>query len=71
MKASWVAKVRCPDREIFWVGSFYADGRTDAKRAARRFVSSILPLDTMIVAIARGQVTLSLDGPEIDMEDGK
>ena len=67
MKASWVAKVRCPDREIFWVGSFYADGRTDAKRAARLFVSSILPLDTMIVAIAPGKVTVSLDGPEILM----
>lgn len=68
MKASWVAKVRCPDREVFWVGSFYADGRTDAKRAARRFVISILPLDTMIVAIALGKVTLALDGPEILME---
>lgn len=68
MKASWVAKVRCPDREVFWVGSFYADGRTDAKRAARRFVSSILPLDTIILAIAPGKVTLSLDGPEILME---
>lgn len=68
MKASWVAKVRCPDRDVFWVGSFYADGRTDAKRAARRFVSSILPLDTMIVAIAQGKVTLALDGPEILME---
>lgn len=68
MKASWVAKVRCPDREVFWVGSFYADGRTDAKRAARRFVSSILPLDTMIVAIAPGKLTLTLDGSEIAME---
>lgn len=68
MKASWVAKVRCPDREVFWVGNFEADGRTDAKRAARRFVSSILPLDTMIVAIALGKVTLALDGPEILME---
>ena len=68
MKASWVAKVRCPDRDVFWVGSFYADGRTDAKRAARRFVSSILPLDTTIVAIALGKVTLALDGPEILME---
>lgn len=67
MKASWVAKVRCPDRDVFWVGSFYADGRTDAKRAARRFVSSILPLDTMIVAIAPGKVTVSLGGPEILM----
>ncbi len=69
MKASWVAKVRCLDREVFWVGSFYADGRTDAKRAARRFVSAILPLDTMIVAIAPGKLTLTLDGPEILMED--
>jgi hypothetical protein len=69
MKASWVAKVRCPDREIFWVGSFYADGRTDAKRAARLFVSAILPLDTIILAIAPGKVTLTLDGPEIGMED--
>lgn len=68
MKASWVAKVRCPDKAVFWVGSFYADGRTDAKRAARRFVSSILPLDTMIVAIALGSVTLALDGPEILMD---
>ena len=68
MKASWAAKVRCPDREIFWVGSFYADGRTDAKRAARLFVSAILPLDTIILAIAPGKVTLTLDGPEIAME---
>jgi len=67
MKASWVAKVRCPDREVFWVGNFEADGRADAKRAARRFVSSILPLDTMIVAIAPGKVTVSLGGPEILM----
>ena len=68
MKASWVAKVRCPDKAVFWVGSFYADGRTDAKRAARLFVSAILPLDTMIVAIAPGKLTLTLDGPEILME---
>lgn len=41
MKASWVAKVRCPDREVFWVGSFYADGRTDAKRGTPRGMGHI------------------------------
>lgn len=69
MKASWVAKVRVPDRVEFWVGNFDANGRTEAKRAARLFVSGILPLDTKIISIAPGRVDLVLSGPVVTMED--
>jgi hypothetical protein len=69
MKASWVAKVRVPDRNEFWVGNFEANGRTEAKRAARLFVSGILPLDTKIINIAPGRVDLVLNGPVVTMED--
>lgn len=69
MKASWVAKVRVPDRSEFWVGNFNANGRTEAKRAARLFVSGILPLDTKIISIAPGRVDLVLGGPVVPMED--
>lgn len=69
MKASWVAKVRVPDRSEFWVGNFNANGRTEAKRAARLFVSGILPLDTKIISIAPGRVDLVLNGPVVTMED--
>lgn len=48
MKASWIAKVKVPDRSEFWVGNFEANGRTDAKRAARLFVSGILPLEAAV-----------------------
>ena len=68
-KTTWVAKVRCPDRDVFWVGNFQAAGRTEAKREARRFVSSILPLDTLILGIARGRVEVHLDGPEEPMDE--
>lgn len=66
---NWIIKVRCPDRASFWVGNIQATGRTEAKREARRFVSTILPLDTQIISIARGHITVTLDGPEIPMED--
>lgn len=68
MKASWIAKVRVPDRSAFWVGNFEANGRTDAKRAARLFVSGILPLDTKILCIAPGRVDVVLTGPVLDMD---
>jgi hypothetical protein len=60
----WLVKVRCPDRECLWLGSFEAEGRTEAKREARRFVSRHLPLDTTILAIARGRMQIKFDGPE-------
>jgi hypothetical protein len=68
MKASWVAKVKVPDRNVFWVGNFEANGRTDAKRAARLFVSGILPLDTKILGIAPGRLELVLAGPVVPID---
>lgn len=65
---NWIAKVRVPSREMFWVGHFKADGRTEAKREARRFVSAILPLDTMIIGIALGRVEVIMEGEEIPMD---
>ena len=65
---TWLAKVRCPDREMFWVGHFTADGRTDAKRRARHFVSRILPLETQIISIAQGRIEMKLDGEEIAID---
>ena len=69
MKASWIARVRVPDRAEFWVGNFEANGRTEAKRAARLFVSGILPLDTKIIGIAPGRIDVVLAGPMVPMED--
>lgn len=69
MKASWIAKVKVPDRSEFWVGNFEANGRTDAKRAARLFVSGILPLETKILNIAPGRVDVVFRGPSIPFED--
>ena len=69
MKASWIARVRVPDRADFWVGNFLANGRTEAKRAARLFVSGILPLDTKIIGIAPGRIDVVLAGPMVPVED--
>jgi hypothetical protein len=52
-----------------WVGNFQADGRTDAKRAARRFVSEHLPLDTTILNLALGRVDIHFAGPSMPFED--
>ena len=69
MKASWIARVRVPDRAEFWVGNFLANGRTEAKRAARLFVSGILPLDTKIIGIAPGRIDVVPAGPMVPVED--
>lgn len=66
---TWIAKVRVPNREMFWVGHFDAASRPDAKREARRFVSSILPLDTQIICIAQGRVDVQILGPEIPFNE--
>ena len=65
---SWCAKVRVPNREMFWVGHFQADGRADAKRAAIKHIAAILPLDTQIISIARGKIEITLTGPEIPFD---
>lgn len=49
--------------------NFLANGRTEAKRAARLFVSGILPLDTKIIGIAPGRIDVVLAGPMVPMED--
>lgn len=62
-KQSWAAEVRLPGKDVFWVGPFETTNmRHDAKRAARLYVSSILPLDTMILRIARCE-----NAPKIDV----
>ncbi len=66
---SWIAKVRCTDRQPLWVGNFHAEGRENAKRAARLFVSTHFPLDTAILAIARGEVTVRIDGDLIELTE--
>ena len=59
---TWIVQVKSPDKQPFWVGNVKAPGRTEAKRAARLFVSEILPLDTKILAIAEGEIDIRFDG---------
>lgn len=59
---TWIVQVKSPDKQPFWVGNVEAPGRTEAKRAARLFVSEILPLDTKILAIAEGEIDIRFDG---------
>ena len=35
MIANWIARVKVPEKQEMWVGSFEANGRTDAKVKAR------------------------------------
>lgn len=62
---TWIVKVCVPGKHGMWLGHFEANGRNQAKREARRFVSMHLPLDTLIVAIAQGRVDVTFDGPEM------
>lgn len=66
---SWVVKVQCSGKTPMWCGDFPAQGRTEAKRAARHFVSQHLPLETRILAIAMGRIDIHFEGPEIDESD--
>lgn len=66
--STWVARVKCHEREPLWVGNFTAQGRENAKRAARLFVSQHFPLDTKILAIARGEISISFHEAPIEME---
>jgi hypothetical protein len=66
---SWVARVQVPTKNPMWVGTYPAEDRNQAKREARRFVSSILPLDTQILSIAQGRIDVTLDGPEIPIDE--
>lgn len=59
--ATWIVQIQCPDKKLLWVGNYTAEGREDAKRAARLFVSEHFPLDTKILAIARGHITLRFE----------
>lgn len=68
---TWVVRVRVPERKVFWFGTFTASGRTDAKRAARLFVSEHLPLDTLILGIAPGVMEIKFHGEEIPMDDAE
>lgn len=61
MSKTWIAQVKAGDKHPFWVGNFKAPGRAEAKRAARLFVSEILPLDTKILAIAEGEISVRFD----------
>jgi hypothetical protein len=65
---NWVVQVRCAGREPFWMGTYQAEGRQAAKRAARQFVSAHLPLDTTILAIARGRMDVQFDEAPIPYE---
>lgn len=67
--STWIAKVLCPDKQPLWVGNFKADGRENAKRAARLFVSEHFPLETKILAIARGEVSVRVDGDLIEFAE--
>ena len=69
MIANWIARVKVPEKQEMWVGSFEANGRTDSKVKARRFVSAHLPLDTKIISIALGRIDVTFDGPEMPFED--
>lgn len=66
---SWIVKVKFPDRSEFWAGTFYAPGRTEAKTEARRFCSRHFPLDSRILGISRGSITVKTEGEFIPMED--
>ena len=69
MKASWIARVKVPGKDEIWVGNFEANGRTEAKRAARLFVSGVLPLETKILNISPGRIDVVFHGPSIPFED--
>jgi len=69
MKQDWIVKVRSPERICIWLGTFQAAGRQEAKRVAIGFVAERLPLDTQILAIARGKVSVELQGDPIPFED--
>ena len=71
MKADWIARVQVPGKLDLWVGSFEADGRTDAKSKARTFVSAHLPLDTKIISLALGRVDIHFGGPVTPFEDAQ
>lgn len=71
MRANWIARVQVPGKLDLWVGPFEANGRTDAKTAARRFVSEHLPLDTAILSLALGRVDVVFQGPVMPFEDGQ
>lgn len=66
---SWIARVQVPTKTPMWVGTYPAEDRNQAKREARRFVATILPLDTKILCIAEGRIEVSLSGPEIPMNE--
>ncbi len=66
---SWVVRIRCVEKQSLWVGNFHAEGREQAKRAARLFVSEHFPLDTKILAIARGEVSVHIEGDLIEFKE--
>lgn len=68
---NWIVRVQAPDREPFWMGTFTASGRQDAKRTARLFVSRHLPLDTRILGIARGDISVQIKGPVYEYDSDK
>lgn len=65
---SWVVKVCNPGLAPFWLGSFNAVSRAQAKRVAVGFVAAHLPSTCKIICIAEGVMTLTLTGPEIPFE---
>lgn len=66
---TWIAQAKVPDRLPIWMGPFEAEGRAEAKRAARLYVSARLPLDAKIISIAEGTIRVSITGPEIPFEE--
>lgn len=63
--------VKLPGNLSFWLGNFHAEGRTNAKREARRFVSQHVGLESTILKIARGMNELCADGYEINTTKGE
>lgn len=69
MMQTWVVRVCVQHNQPFWMGDFRADGRAEAKREARLFVSAHLPLDTLILGIAPGTAVVTFHGPEIPINE--
>lgn len=65
----WLVRVQVKDKQAMWAGDFEAQGRNEAKRAARLFVSAHFPMDTMILGIRRGYITVTFEGEEIPVNE--